>query len=306
MRLQQLLYVKEIARCRSMNQAAVHLYISQPSLSEAIRDLEKEFGITIFERSRRGVSLTAEGIEFLQLADKVIADADELRNHYLIKNDVTRLHLQISCQHYAFVIDAFIHFLRTFQQERYTISLKETETITALEDVYLKKSAFSIVAITGENSHYIHQVLDKWALSFHVLCPVIPHVFMNIHHPLARRQSATLDDIRPYPLIQYAQSAATRYADEELVTLDDHDKIIYSYDRGTTNNLLASTDCLNIGTGYLIPAVMPSAITAIPLSGLTVQAQIGYVQLHAQPSNEIIDALIQGIQESLRTYDPGR
>lgn len=139
MRLQQLLYVKEIARCRSMNKAAVRLYISQPSLSEAIRDLEKEFGITLFDRSRRGVSLTAEGIEFLQLADKVLADADELRNHYLIKNDVTRLHLQISCQHYAFVIDAFIHFLHTFQQERYTISLKETETITALEDVYLKK-----------------------------------------------------------------------------------------------------------------------------------------------------------------------
>ena len=129
---------------------------------------------------------------------------------------------------------------------------------------------------------------------------------MNIHHPLAQHQTVTLDDIRPYPLIQYAQSAATRYADEELVTLKDHDKIIYSYDRGTTNNLLASTDCLNIGTGCLIPAVMPSAITAIPLSGLTVQAQIGYVQLYAQPSNEIINALIQGIQQSLKTYNPGR
>lgn len=188
MRLQQLLYVKEIARCRSMNKAAINLYISQPSLSEAVRDLEKEFGITIFERSRRGVSLTVEGIEFLQLAEKVIEDADELRNHYLLKHDINRLYLQISCQHYAFVVDAFIHFLNQFDAKQYTISLKETETITALEDVYLKKSAFSVVVRTDENRHYLQQVLDKWKLRFYQLMPVIPHVFLSKNHPLAGKK----------------------------------------------------------------------------------------------------------------------
>lgn len=306
MRLQQLLYVKEIARCRSMNKAAINLYISQPSLSEAVRDLEKEFGITIFERSRRGVSLTVEGIEFLQLTEKVIEDADELRNHYLLKHDINRLYLQISCQHYAFVVDAFIHFFNQFDAKQYTISLKETETITALEDVYLKKSAFSVVVRTDENQHYLQQVLDKWKLCFYQLMPVIPHVFLSKNHPLAGKKEVTPDDLKPYALIMFAQTdAAIDLTSEELFTLKDHDKIIYSHDRGTTNNIIANTDCINIGTGYLIPSIIPDSITSVPLVGIPGNAELGYVQLRNQKENPLIDELLTGIKTSLRGNYPG-
>lgn len=306
MRIQQLLYVKEIARCRSMNKAAINLYISQPSLSEAVHELEKEFGITIFERSRRGVSLTIDGIEFLQFTEKIIEDMDELRNHYLLKKDINRFYLQISCQHYAFVVDAFIHFLNQIDRQQYSISLKETETITALEDVYLKKSAFCIIVITEENQRYLQQVLDKWNLQFHKLMSVIPHIFIRKTHPLAHKKEVTSEELQPYPLIMFAQTnTSINLTCEELFTLKNHDKIIYSHDRGTTNNIIANTNCFNIGTGYLIPSIIPDNITSIPLAGSTGHAWLGYVQLKSQKSNDIIDSLLQGIKKSLQTHYPG-
>ena len=306
MRIQQLLYVKEIARCRSMNKAAVNLYISQPSLSEAVQELEKEFGITIFERSRRGVSLTIDGIEFLQFTEKIIEDMDELRNHYLLKKDINRFYLQVSCQHYAFVVDAFIHFLNHIDRQQYSISLKETETITALEDVYFKKSAFCIIVITEENQRYIQQILDKWNLQFYKLISVIPHIFISKAHPLAHQKEVTPEELQPYPLIMFAQAnTSINLTCEELFTLKNHDKIIYSHDRGTTNNIIANTNCFNIGTGYLIPSIIPENITSIPLVGATGHAWLGYVQLKTQKSNDIIDALLKGIKKSLQTHYPG-
>ena len=303
MKLQQLIYVKEVARCRSMNKAAVNLYISQPTLSEAIRNLEDELSITIFDRSRSGVSLTGEGIEFLNLAEKVLADTEEIYNHYTKKKKP--LEFQISCHHYAFVVDFFVQFLNHIDATAFSLSLKETETITALEDVYLKKSILSVICLTPENEHYLRQILDKWDLVFHPLASVQPYVFLRKDHPLARQTAIAPEDLSPYPMLIFSQGSRTNtLAQEELFVPKNHTKVVYSYDRGTTNNILAHTDCFNVGTGYIIPGIIPDEITALPLSGDTQTSELGWVHLRTQEITKLMATFVQGIEHSLRTYAP--
>ena len=159
--------------------------------------------------------------------------------------------------------------------------------------------------MTEENRHYLQQVFEKWDLIFHELVPVQPHIFINRHHPLAGKAAVTADDLSPYPLLQFGQTAATELAGEELFTLKDHDKVIYSYDRGTTNNILANTDCFNIGTGYLIPAIIPESIISIPVAGIHGQASLGFVVLRTQKQDDITKELLRRIRDSLYHHYPG-
>ena len=140
MRIQQIRYIMEIARCNSINKAALHLFVSQPTLSAAVKELEEELGIIIFERSHKGISLTVEGIEFIQLAEKLLEQVDFIHERYVLKTAGGPSRFQISCQHYAFVTEAFIQFLQQGTYSKYVYSVKETKTLIAIEDVYLKKA----------------------------------------------------------------------------------------------------------------------------------------------------------------------
>ena len=306
MRLQQIRYIMEIARCHSINKAALNLFITQPTLSAAVKDLEEELAITIFERSRKGVTLTIEGIEFLQLAEKLLQQADAITERYSKEKTPGPVHLQISCQHYAFVTEAFIHFLQQSAHEKYVFNVKETETLEAIEDVYRKDSALGIISLSPYNQAYLTQVLDRQGITFHELLQVTPHAFMRKAHLLACRKEISLDELAPYPIVVYEQdNPANKMTSEEMIILDDPQKLIYSHDRGTTNNIIASTDCYTIGTGYIIPGIIPDEITSIPLTGYGDQIQLGWIQLKNQELSPEAQTFLELIKDSLWNNYPG-
>ncbi|WP_391557099.1 LysR family transcriptional regulator, partial [Robertmurraya sp.] len=134
MKLQQLKYVIEVVACGSINEAARRLYLSQPSLSKAIKELEREIGITIFTRTSTGITLSTDGAEFLGYARQVVEQAELLERRYFNTAPSEQL-FSVSTQHYAFAVNAFVEMIKKHGEDKYQFTLRETRTYEIIEDV---------------------------------------------------------------------------------------------------------------------------------------------------------------------------
>lgn len=307
MTINQIRYIVEIAKNESINKAAQILYISQPTLSNAIKELETELGIKIFQRSRRGVALTADGVDFLLLCEQLLAQADMIQERYAIKSNGKTPMFQVSSQHYAFVVDAFIHLLQSDVRERFVFRIRETKTITAIEDVHLHKSELGLIFLGASNEQIISQILNKWNIDFHELCTVTPHVFIRKNHPLAALDCIGVEQLQPYPMIVYEQeSGGDPMLAEEMLVLENPAKIIYVHDRGTTNNIIANTDSFNVGTGYLIPGIIPDEVTSRPLANTNDIIRLGWIHLSRRKVSTEVLQFVELVNQSLQKYHPGR
>ncbi len=184
MNLQQLKYVIAVAEAKSITKAARQLYISQPSLSNAIKDLEAETGVVIFVRSRTGVTLTKDGMEFLGYARQVLQQMELLEDKYItVQPGKTRF--GVSTQHYTFTENAFVELVQRFGQERYEFYFNEAGTHQILEDVKNRISDLGIIYFSNENETVLRKVLEEYGLEFVPLFCANPHVFLQRNHPLA-------------------------------------------------------------------------------------------------------------------------
>ena len=147
MTIQQLLYTIEIEKQGSINAAATNLFISQPTLSIAIKELEKEIGFKIFKRNNKGIILTENGIEFIYYAKNVLMQMESLTNYCHHKTKSFSKKLFVSSQHYAFVSDAFSEYVKDFENEEYNFKIKETQSLTAIDDVIHGKSDLAFILI---------------------------------------------------------------------------------------------------------------------------------------------------------------
>lgn len=306
MTLQQIEYVSAVAHHLSMNKAAQSLFVSQPALSQSIKELEEEIGIVIFDRSRKGVSLTADGIEFLRVAKELLGQLDYIKRHYnpaSQKGKISRF--QVSSQHYAFVTDAFIKFLSKYDRSRYVFYVKETRTLAAIDDVYTHKSAVGVIFLNTANEKVIHQVLHKRSIRFHQCCVVRPHVFLSRAHPLAGCESIPFSALEPYPMLVFEQSGDDMLAEEHVIAEYSNQKV-FVRDRGSMLDIIANTHGYNIGTGYLIPGVSPPGVTAVPLADLTGVMRIGWIALAGKTLSEEALRFTELLKESLEAYHPDK
>lgn len=209
MTLQQLKYVIEVANRGSMNEAAKRLFISQPSLSNAIKELETELRITIFERTNKGITLSKEGAEFLGYARQVIEQAELLESRYLNAKPAPQ-HFSVSTQHYAFAVNAFVHLVREYGQEEYELALRETKTHEIIQDVKTQRSEIGILYLNEFNSKVINRLLKDANLKFTSLFTAKPHIFISIHNPLAKQSIVTIDQLEAYPYLSFEQGSTTR------------------------------------------------------------------------------------------------
>ena len=307
MTIQQLRYVMEIAQTNSINRAAQNLFISQPALSNAVKELEREIGVVIFERTRKGVSVTADGTEFLRLAEGLLSQMDNIKQRYALQ-DVTTARFQVSSQHYAFVVEAFVQFLARYENIHYVFNVKETKTLEAIEDVYTRKSSLGVIFLTETNEKLITQVLSRKMIGFHELTRTKAHAFISKQHPLAGKPHVALEELAPYPVVIYAQDGCEHLAEdvimEEVIMVKDPKKVIYAHDRGTMNNIIANTTSYNIGTGYLIPKIIPDEITSVPISDLDDVMRIGWIHLSNREPTEDVLHFVDLMEKSLYTHSP--
>lgn len=204
MTLQQLKYVIAVAEKGSITEAAKDLYISQPSLSGAIKEVEKEATLTIFNRCRAGVALTTEGMEFLGYARQVVQQMELLESRY-IDNRPEKIRFCVSTQHYTFAANAFVELVQHFAQERYEFILNETQTHQIIEDVRNRFSDLGVLYLSQSNESVLRKSFEEFGLDFHELFTAAPHVFLRREHPLASYEKITLKDLQPYPRLSFVQ-----------------------------------------------------------------------------------------------------
>lgn len=249
MTVQQLKYIVTVAETGSITEAAKQLFISQPSLSNAVKEIEKEIGIAIFLRSHAGITLTKEGMEFLGYARQVIQQMELLEDRY-VTDLPQKIRFGVSAQHYTFTENAFVELVKKFGQERYEFYFNATSTHQILEDVKNRVSDLGIIYLSKENGAVIQKVLNEYNLQFTPLFYAKPHVFLQKHHPLASRESLVLDDLRPFPRLNFVQgSYESAYYSEELYSTVQVEKQIHVNDRGAIVNFMQGLNAYTISSG---------------------------------------------------------
>ncbi len=144
MTLQQLKYVVTVAETGTITEAAGKLYISQPSLTNAIHELEREMQIVIFNRTNKGISLSKEGDIFLGYARQVLEQAEILEDKYKGEGSGKK-QFCVSTQHYSFAVNAFVDLIKKYGHDEYDFSIRETQTYEIIEDVAKMRSEIGIL-----------------------------------------------------------------------------------------------------------------------------------------------------------------
>lgn len=242
MTLQQLRYVTAVADTGTISRAAQQFFIAQPSLTNAIRELEQELGLTIFHRTNRGVALTPEGEEFLGYARQVLAQTELIEEKYLGTAPVKH-QFCVSAQHYSFAVEAFVELLREYGGEEYDFRIRETQTYEIIEDVAKLRSEVGVLYLNQDNETVLRKVIREHDLIFTPLFTAKPHVFVSASSPLAQKKALTLEDLKPYPRLSYEQGEHNAfYFSEEILSTLDSKKDILVRDRATLFNLLIGLD----------------------------------------------------------------
>ncbi len=265
MKLQQLLYAVKVAECGSITEASRRLFVSQPSITASIQDLEQEMDVHIFERTNKGVTVSEEGETFLGYARQVLEQADLLESRYKGQSHQTP-HFSVSCQHYSFAVNAFVDVIREFESASYDFTIREEQTHEIIEDVAHMRSELGILYLSSHNREVISKMLTASNLVFEPLFKAEPHVFICSSHPLAKRTSVTLDDMADYPFLSYEQGSYNSfYYSEELTSTLDRSKNIRVRDRATLFNLLIGLNGYTVCSGVISVELNGPSIISVPL-----------------------------------------
>ena len=273
--LQQLRYFIEVAAEGSISAAADLLYVSQPTMSAALKDLESRTGSNLFIRSVRGVTLTEDGTEFLGYARQVIEQAELLEQRYLGRAPSRRF-LAVSTQHYSFVVDAFVRMVKASDAAEYAFSLRESRTWDIIEDVRTLRSELGVLYRNDFNRNVIDKLLRDSGLVFTPLFFATPHIFIARTNPLAERSRVTLADLEELPRLTFDQGTNNSfYFAEEILSTRSSKQDIRVSDRATIFNLMIGLGGYTISTGIISDNLDPSII-AVPLD-VDERIEIGWI-----------------------------
>lgn len=298
MTLQQLKYVIEVANRGSINEAAKRLFISQPSLSNAIKDLEEEMQLAIFERSNKGISLSKEGIEFLSYARQVVEQAELLESRYLNAKPSPQ-HFSVSTQHYAFAVNAFVSLVREYGQDEYELALRETKTYEIIEDVKNLRSEIGILYLNEFNGKVINKLLKTANLQFNSLLTAKPHIFISIKNPLAKQSIVTIDQLQNYPYLSFDQGEYNSFHfSEEILSTMSHKKSIRVNDRATLFNLLIGLNGYTISTGVLSADLNGNEIIPVPLD-CEETINVGWISHRNASLSKLGAAYVQALMQAI-------
>ena len=276
MTLTQLRYIIAIADTGSMNEAAKSLFISQPSLSLAVKELEKEIGTRLFKRSNRGVSVTQEGMEFLSYARQVVEQYQLMESRYIEKKNIKKK-FGVSMQHYTFAVNAFVEMVKQFGMDEYEFAVHETRTYDVIQDVKNFKSEIGILYLNDFNRKVLTKLFHESNLEFHKILECSIYVYMWKGHPLADKEEITLEELREYPCLSFEQGGNNSfYFAEEVLSTYEYKRLIKADDRATLLNLMVGLNGYTLCSGIICEELNGSDYCAVKLKSDEVMT-IGYL-----------------------------
>ncbi|MCF0134048.1 MAG: LysR family transcriptional regulator [Blautia sp.] len=265
MTLIQLRYVIAVANAKSMNEAARELFISQPSLSTAIKELEEEIGIELFRRTNRGISVTPEGEEFIGYARQVVEQYELLDAKYIAKEQVKKK-FSVSAQHYTFAVSAFVELVKQFGMDEYEFAIHETKTYQVIEDVKNFKSEIGILYLNDFNRKVLEKMFHEFNLEFHPLMECSIYVYMWKGHPLAGKGEIRLEELEAFPCLSFEQGTYNSfYFAEEVLSTYEYKRLIKADDRATVLNLMRGLNGFTLCSGIICEELNGTDYCAIKL-----------------------------------------
>ena len=264
MTLQQLKYAITISETGSLNKAAETLYISQPSLTTAIQELEKEIGIRIFNRSGRGVTLTNDGTEFILYARQVYGQYNLLVEKYSPDSSIKKK-FGVSSQHYSFAVKAFVEMVKNFDTAEYEFAIRETKTRDIINDVYTLRSEIGILYLNDFNRKPLTKLFESNGLCFHTLTECKPFVYLWKGHPLANERSICFEQLLDYPCLSFEQGESSSfYLSEEILSTANYLRTIKTCDRATMLNLMIGLNGYTLCSGIICEELNGTDFLAVP------------------------------------------
>lgn len=301
MRIQQLEYLERIVEAGSINEAAKRLFLTQPSLSNAVKELENEMGIQIFQRSSGGISLTAEGREFMTYSKQILDQVNLMNERY--KNGQQRKQsFSVSAQHYAFVVHAFVELIKSVNASEYQFTLRETETQNIFNDLAQFKSELGILYTNRFNQKIMQRLFKENNLVFTPLFVAKPHIFVSRYNPLTSKSSVNLSDLEDYPYLSYEQGEVNSfYFSEEILSTLSHKKSIKVSDRATIFNLMVGLNGYTISSGIISSKLNDDKIVAIPLN-VDDDITMGWLKHRQVELSPLAERYLTMLKEHIRGY----
>lgn len=299
MTLQQLRYVIEVAKTGSMNVAAKQLFVSQPSLSMAIRELENDVHISIFERTTKGVVITAEGEEFLGYARQIINQVELLEDKYIEAGQIKKK-FGVSTQHYSFAVKAFVEMVKGFDMDKYEFAIREARTHDVIHDVVTGKSEIGILYTNDFNEKVLNKIFKDNQLEFIHLFTCQGYAYLWKNHPLAGKKVIALEELQDYPCLSFEQGDNNSfYFAEEILSTYDFKKTIKSNDRATNLNLMVGLNAFTLCSGIICEELNGSDYIAVKLAE-EVTMDIGYIKRAHMNTSEIGELYIEEIKKYVK------
>ncbi|MCD8230375.1 MAG: LysR family transcriptional regulator [Clostridiales bacterium] len=303
MTLIQLSYIITIAETGSMNRAAEKLLVSQPSLTNAVKELEKELGVTLLYRSGRGVVLTNDGMEFLPYARDIYSKYQALLGKYG-KNGTYKKKFGVSSQHYSFAVKAFVDMAKDYDMSQYEFAIRETMTREVIRDVSTMRSEIGILYLSDFNRKAMIKLMKSANLEFHHLVDCHAYVYLWKHHPLAMEESIGMEQLADYPCLSFEQgSDSTFYLAEEVLATNEYAQSIKANDRGTMLNLMVGLNGYTLCSGIICEELNGDDFVAVPFREKEEAAdtmEIGFVMLKNMVLSPVGEKYVAAIKKYLR------
>ena len=266
MTFQQLRYVSAIAQYGSFNEAARHLFVSQSSISTAVKELEQEIGISIFIRTNRGTELSPQGQEFMRYNNRLLAALEEMSDRYQPNEEADRLLFTVSSQHYIFVEDAFVELVTGCSDRACQLNLREGTLAQVLDDVSGYRRELGVIFMSSSNMRSLEKTLKDRKLRFNSLISVQPSVFVRKNHPLSAKAKVSHTDLEPYPFVMYETDSSVSSTNlSDITPARRRRQTIRVTERSTLLEIIARTNAYNIGSG-LLPEKYIDRFTFIPIA----------------------------------------
>lgn len=295
MTLQQLRYALKIADCGSMNEAAKQLFLSQPSLSETVKELEQEIGLQIFLRSNRGIIITPEGEEFLGYARQVTEQFGLLKSRYIEKQ--TKEKFSVSMQHYSFAVKAFVETVKKAGMDRYEFAANETTTYDVMENVRNFKSEIGVLYLNDFDEKVLTKIIREKGLEFIELFCCDTYVYLWSGHPLAKKEVISMEELDEYPCLSFDQGKNNSlYLAEEMKSTYDYKRLIKANDRATLLNFMIGLNAYTLCSGIICEELNGSDYMAIPLKE-SEKMRIGYVRRKGATISHIGEIYIEELKK---------
>jgi len=248
MTLQHCKYIVKIAECKSFNEAARELFVTQSSLSAAIKTIEDELGISIFKRNNRGIELTDDGIELLEYARRIVLQMNEIDERFNTEK-MSKTRLCIATVPSLFAVNALCEIYKEIESDSFTINIIDMPTQDIIKSVEEGTSDIGILSVNSSNQKAIYRVFKEKGLLFHPLSETRLYMSCRADHPLAKKDVVKLSDLMDYPNVSYynKKEPVYEFTQMELDEFNPLKKIAVSNVSSLTT-LLLKTDAVMLGS----------------------------------------------------------